>query len=122
MSMTRLGRWILFGTALLIVSAWPPQRGSSLLLKAVQLVADPTGTLPFLPEQLGFGLSDDPQAVELHDELVRRYDVALASGPVMRTRLAMKVAGDPFDRATERQVLLLLGVIVAFLTLRRKAS
>jgi len=120
-SMTRLGRWILFVTALLIVSAWPPQQGRSLLLKTAQLVADPTGTLPFLPEQLGFGLSDDPQAVDMRDELVRRYDVALASGPVMRTRLALKVAGDPFDRATERQVLLVAGVVIAFLTLSRKA-
>lgn len=118
MAVSRRGRWILFLTALLIVIAWPPERGSSLAIKATRLAVDPTGTLPFLPEQLDFGLSDDPQAVELRDELVRRYDIALASGPLTRARLTLKTAVDPFDKTTERQVLLVLGVVVAFLVVR----
>lgn len=118
MAVSRRGAWLLFLTALVIVAAWPPERGSSLALKATRLAADPTGSLPFLPEQLDFGLSDDPQAVEMRDELVRRYDVAFASGPVMRARLALKSAVDPFDKTTERQMLLVLGVVVAFVVLR----
>lgn len=118
MTLTRRGWWILLTTALLIVCAWPPERGQSLLLKGVHRAADPWGTLPFLPEQLDFGLSDDPQAVELRDELVRRYDVALASGPLTRARLSLKVLDDPFDRATERQILLLLGVVLTFLVVK----
>lgn len=118
MAVARRGAWVLFLTALVIVAAWPPDRGSSLALKATRFAVDPTGSLPFLPEQLDFGLSDDPQAVELRDELVRRYDIALASGPLMRARLALKTATDPFDKPTERQLLLVLGVVVAFVVLR----
>lgn len=118
MTLTRRGWWVLLLTSLVIVCAWPPQQGLSLLLKATHRVVDPSGTLPFLPEQLDFGLSDDPQAVEMRDALVRRYDVALASGPLMRARLALKTAKDPFDRATERQVLLLVGVLVTFLVVK----
>ena len=109
---------VFFLTALLIVIAWPPREGFSLAVKGTHLLVDPTGTLPFLPQQLDFGLSDDPQAVELRDELVRRYDIALASGPIMRARLALRNAGEPFDRTTERQLLLVFGVVVAFLVVR----
>lgn len=122
MTLTRRGWWILLVTALLIVGAWPPERGQSLLLKGVHRAVDPTGALPFLPEQLDFGLSDDPQAVELRDELVRRYDVALASGPLTRARLSLKVIDDPFDRATERQALLVFGVVMVFVVLRPKGK
>lgn len=118
MTLSGRGRWLLFLTALLIVVCWPPERGSSLAITVTRFAVDPAGTLPFLPEQLDFGLSDDPQAVELRDELVRRYDVALSQGPLMRARLALKTATDPFDKTTERQVLLLFGVVVAFLVLR----
>lgn len=118
MMLTRRGWWTLLVTALLVVCLWPPERGQSLVLKGVHRAVDPSGTLPFLPEQLDFGLSDDPQAVALRDELVRRYDVALASGPLTRARLSLKVVDDPFDRATERQALLVFGVVMAFVVLR----
>lgn len=120
MAVSRRRAWVLFLVVVLIVVVWPPERGSSLAIKATRLAVDPAGTLPFLPEQLDFGLSDDPQAVEMRDELVRRYDVAIASGPLTRARLSLKTAVDPFDKTTERQVLLLLGVVVAFLVMRPK--
>ncbi len=82
---------------------------------------DPSDTLPILPPQLGFGLSDDPQAVEIRDDLVRRYDQAYRSDSLTRQRLLLKVAEDPLDRTTERQLLLLLGVVVAFVVWRRGA-
>lgn len=118
MSPTRAGSWVLFLAALAIVVAWPPAQGRSLLVKAVNRAVDPADSLPVLPPQLGFGLSDDLQAVEMRDEMVRRYDEMFALGGISRARLRLKVAEDPFDPVTERQFLLVLGVVVAFLTLR----
>jgi hypothetical protein len=112
-------RWILFLTVLFIVAAWPPERGRSALMKGVNWIVDPTGSLPILPPQLGFGLSDDLRAVEERDALVHQYDTAYNSGALMRRRLELKVATDPFEPASERQLLLILGVVVAFLVLRR---
>jgi hypothetical protein len=118
---TRAGVTILFVTALFIVAAWPPEKGQSLLVKAVHWAVDPTGSLPLLPEQLGFGLSDDVVAVEARDAEVRQYDALFARDAFTRWRLQMKVAEDPFNPATERQWLLVLGVVVAFLTVRHTA-
>jgi hypothetical protein len=103
---------------LIIVCAWPPRDGRSLVLKGVNWAADPGNVLPVLPPQLGFGLSDDPIAVEAHDALVRRYDELYDQGELMRTRLRLKVARDPFEPTTARQLLLVGGVVVAFLVLR----
>lgn len=121
MRLTRTGSWLLLATALFIVAAWPPDKSRSLLVKGVNWAADPTGTLPILPEQLGFGLSDDVNAVEARDAMVRRYDELFNRGGLTRSRLQLKVAEDRFDPSTERQWLLLLGVVVAFLTLRHRA-
>ena len=118
MSPTRAGSWVLLLSALAIVVAWPPAQGRSLLVKAVNRAVDPADSLPVLPPQLGFGLSDDVQAVEMRDEMVRRYDEKFALGGITRARLELKVAEDPFDPVTERQLLLVFGVVVAFLTLR----
>jgi len=115
---TRAGSWILFLAVLFIVIAWPPAQGRSLMVKAVNRAVDPADALPVLPPQLGFGLSDDVQAVEMRDEIVRRYDQMYALGGVTRARMQLKVADDPFDPSTERQLLLVFGVVVAFLTLR----
>jgi len=117
-SLTRAGSWVLFLTVLVIVVAWPPAAGRSLMVKAVNRAVDPADSLPILPPQLGFGLSDDPQAVEMRDEIVRRYDQMFALGGITRARLRLKVAEDPFNPVTERQLLLVFGVVVAFLTLR----
>ncbi len=111
--------WVLFVSALLIVAAWPPEKGRSLLVKTLNWAVDPGDNLPVLPAQLGFGAGDDVRAVEARDEEVRRYDQYLARGGFARTRLQLKVAADPFDPVTERQLLLVAGVIVAFLVLRR---
>ena len=118
MTPTRGGLWVLFVTALLMVVAWPPRDERSVAIKLVNWAVDPSGVLPILPPQLGYGLSDDPHAVEERDAIVRQYDELYARGGITRARLQLKVAGDPFNRATERQALLLLGVVVLFLTLR----
>ena len=119
MTVTRRGSWILLLTALLMVATWPPDKGRSLVVKALNWSVDPADTLPVLPPQLGFGLSDDVQAVEIRDEMVRRYDELFNRDALTRTRLELKVAEDPFNPATERQLLLVLGIIVAFLTVKR---
>lgn len=119
MTPTRGGLWVLFVAALLIVIAWPPRDERSVAIKLVNWAVDPTGVLPILPPQLGYGLSDDPHAVEERDAIVRRYDDLYSLGGVTRARLRLKVAGDPFNRATERQALLLFGVVVAFVVARR---
>jgi hypothetical protein len=117
--LTAVRWWILFMTAIFVIAAWPPAEGRSLLTKAVAWAVDPLGRLPMLPEQLGLGLGDDPQAVEARDAEVRRYDDLFNSGPWMRTRLQLKTATDPFDPTTERQVLLLGATAIAFLLLKR---
>ena len=121
MTLSRSGSWVLFLTALLIVAAWPPDRNRSLAVKAVNWAADPTDSLPILPEQLGFGLSDDVSAVEARDAMVRQYDELFTRDGFTRSRLGLKVAADPLNPSTERQLLLLLGVVVAFLTLSQRA-
>jgi hypothetical protein len=121
-SLTRAGSWVLFLAVLVVVVAWPPAAGRSLAVKAINLAVDPADTLPVLPPQLGFGLSDDVQAVEMRDEIVRRYDQMYALGGITRARMRLKVAEDPFNPVTERQLLLVFGVVVAFVTLRRGAG
>jgi hypothetical protein len=120
-TLTRARSWLLFVTALFMVAAWPPEKDRSLLVKTVNWVADPAGSLPILPEQLGFGLSDDVLAVEARDAQVRRYDELFTRDAFTRWRLETKVAEDPFNPTTERQWLLVLGVLVAFFALRTAA-
>jgi hypothetical protein len=110
--------WTLLLTALFIVIAWPPAGDKSLALKLTNWAVDPANSLPTLPGPLPPGRSDDREAVEAHDLQVRMYDELYARGGWSRTRLRLKVAGDPFNPATERQVLLGIGTLIAFLTWR----
>jgi len=99
---------------LAVVAAWPPREGKSLAVKIINWAADPTGQLPILPPQLGMGLGDDPHVVDLRDAEVRRYDELFNRGGLTRRRLELKVATDPYDPVTERQLLLVVGVLVWF--------
>lgn len=100
-------------SALLLVALWPPEGGRSLAVQAVRWAADPSGALPVLPDQLPVGMGDDPQAVEVRDEMVRAYDAAWDAGRVTRLRLQMKSAREPLPPATLRQILLAAGVLLA---------
>ena len=115
---TRAAAWVLFLVALGIIVVWPPANDKSLAVKFTNWVVDPRGRLPILPPQLGLGLGDSPEAVEARDAEVRMYDTLYAQGGWTRARLELKVAEDPFNPATERQVLLLFGVCAAFLAWR----
>jgi hypothetical protein len=113
--------WLLAIVAVFIVCAWPPSDGKSLAAKFVNWVVDPRGELPVLPEQLPLGLGDDPDAVAAHDLQTQQYDAMYLRGGWTRKRLELKVANDPFDPSTERQVLTAIGVMTAFVAWRMAA-
>ena len=66
------------------------------------------------PPQLGYGVRDDPQAVQARDAQVRRYDELYNQGGWTRTRLELKVADDPLNASTERQLLLAVAAVAVF--------
>jgi len=110
--------WTLLTVALLIVVLWPPSEDRSLGVKFVNWVVDPGDQLPTLPGPLAFGQGDDPSAVDAHDLQTRMYDELYARGGWTRTRLELKVASDPFNPSTERQLLIAIGVVAAFIVWR----
>jgi hypothetical protein len=105
--------WALVVVALFIVAVWPPAEDQSLAVKFVNWAVDPWDTLPVLPEQLGLGIGDDPNAVAEHDMQVQHYDELYMKGGWTRKRLELKVAKDPFNPSTERQLLIGFGVLTA---------
>ena len=110
--------WILAVCAVLIVTAWPPSEGKSLAAKFVNWAVDPMNQLPTLPDQLSLGSGDDPDAVNARDMQVQQYDALYLKGGWTRKRLELKVARDPFNPSTERQLLVGLAVATAFLVWR----
>ena len=110
--------WLLVVVALLIVSVWPPSDDHSLAVKFVNWAVDPWGELPILPDQLALGRGDDPDAVNVRDLQVQQYDALYLKGGWTRRRLLLKVARDPINPSTERQVLTAIGVLTAFVVWR----
>jgi hypothetical protein len=104
--------------ALLVIGMWPPDSDKSLAVKFLNWAVDPLGALPVLPTQLGYGMGDDPQAVEERDAEVRRYDDLHNRGGWTRRRLELKVAADPLNPATERQLLLAVAAVAVFVVWR----
>ena len=90
-------------------------------MKAVNYLADPTDSLPRLPGPLALGVDDDADAVAEHDGMTMDYERLYDSSWWMRTRLELKVARDPFNPSTERQLLVAFGVIAALLVWRLDA-
>ena len=115
---TDLQWWLLVIVALFVVMAWPPRDDQSLAVKLVNWAVDPGGQLPTLPDQLALGKGDDPDAVYARDLQVQKYDALYLKGGWTRRRLELKVARDPFNPATERQLLVGLAVITALLVWR----
>jgi hypothetical protein len=107
--------WFLLVVALLIVFLWPAGDSKSLALKFVNWAVDPWDELPILPPPLPLRAGDDPQAVEFHDIQTQQYDAVYQRGGWPRMRLTLKVADDPLDPSTERQMLTALAVVAAFL-------
>ena len=109
---------MLLVAALLVVALWPASDERSLAVTFVNWAVDPFDRLPTLPPPLTFGQGDDVAAVEAHDSEVRVYDELSGRGGWTRLRLELKVAHDPFNPTTTRQVLVALGVLTAFLIWR----
>ena len=114
--------WFLITVALLIVFAWPPDGDKSLAVKAVNWAVDPRGELPTRPPPLAIEYSDDPDVLTEHAIQLQDYDSLYAQGGWARKRLELKVASDPFNPATERQLLTGIAVAVAFLAWRAGAT
>ena len=116
--------WVLVVAALFITCAWPPSRpgplgnDKSLAMKFVNWAVDPRGELPVMPPPFTFANGDDPDAVMEHDTQTLNYGVLYLKGGWTRRRLQLKVAGDPFNPSTERQLLVALGVATVFLVWR----
>jgi hypothetical protein len=110
--------WILFVVALLLVAVWPSAEDRSLGLKFVNWAVDPRDRLPILPGPFAEGQGDDLDTVNAHDLQTRMYDELYDKGGWTRLRLELKVASDPFDPGTERQVLTGIGVVTVFLVWR----
>jgi len=106
---------VLVAFAVLLVCIWPPQGDRSLAVKLLNWTVDPRDELPVLPGPFALGAGDDPDAVAEHDAQVQAYDILYAKGGWTRRRLEWKVARDPFNAATERQIILALGIVTAFL-------
>jgi len=102
---------IISAVAALLVLAWPPDQGRSLIVKAADWMVDPTGSLPTFPPPLPMGLDDDGDAVAAHDTLEREYYRVRDSSAIARWRMDMKTARDPFEPQTERQLLVALAVL-----------
>jgi hypothetical protein len=92
---------ILWTVAVLVILAWPPDRGRSLLVKAINRAADPFNSLPALPPPMG--LDYDGDAVAAHDRQESEFSRVYASGRITRWRMDLKTARDPIDPQTERQ-------------------
>jgi len=115
---TNVQWWLIVIVALFVVCAWPPGDDKSLAVKFVNWAVDPRSQLPILPDQLALGIGDDPDAVYARDLQVQKYDALYLKGGWTRTRLELKVARDPFDASTERQLLVGLAVVTALLVWR----
>ena len=114
--------WLLVIVALLIVCVWPPRDDKSLAVKFVNWAVDPRDELPVLPDQLALGLGDDPDAVAAHDLQTQQYDALYLKGGWTRKRLELKVATDPFNPSTERQVLAMAAVAAGLLFWRLRGE
>ena len=102
---------VIWSVAVLLILAWPPEKGRGLAVKGVNFLADPTHSLPVLPEQLPIGLDDNGDAVAAHDAEEAEYYRQYESSRVTRLRLMLKTTYDPFDVTTERQILAGIGIL-----------
>src|SRR5881397_3915118 len=85
------------------------QRGD----KSSELAGRSNNSLPALPDQLPIGLDDNGDAVAAHDAQEAEYYRQYANSGVTRLRMTLKVASDPFDPSTERQILAGIGILSA---------
>jgi len=112
--------WVGLGiVAVLIILAWPPSEGRSLAVKGLNWMADPAAVLPPRPEPLAMGVDDDADVVTAHDLAENAYESLVQRSELTRLRLQLRDFADPLNPSTERQILVILGVVGAVVVLRR---
>ncbi len=107
--------------AAILVCFWPStdeDDNRSLALKFVGWVADPAHSLPHEPETLGFAEGDDVAAVDAQAVQQERYDKVYNGSAFGRLRLRLRDAQEPLEPATERQILVAVGVLGGLLVWR----
>ena len=109
---------VIWLAAVVLIVAWPLPEGGCLGLRTARWLADPANALPSLPEPLPMGLGDNGDAVAAHDEQETEYYRLYESSRMMRARLRLKVAEDPWDPSLERRVLTGFGILSALLVWR----
>jgi hypothetical protein len=90
-------------------------------VKAANWLADPTNSLPALPERLPIALDDNGDAVAAHDAQEAEYYRQYTGSRVTRLRMTLKTASDPWDPSTERQILAGIGILSALAIWRLNA-
>jgi hypothetical protein len=109
---------VIWTLAVLMILSWPPNEGRSLGVHALNFLVDPTNSLATLPEQLPPGLDDNGDAVAERDAQEAEYYRQYQSSRLTRLRMKLKIASDPFDPSTERQILVGIGVLSLLLIWR----
>jgi hypothetical protein len=104
--------------SVLIVGAWPPRDGKSLAAKFVNWAWIRETSCRRCPISSRSGPATIPDAVNARDMQVQQYDALYLKGGWTRKRLELKVAGDPFDPGTERQLLTVAAVMLALVVWR----
>jgi hypothetical protein len=104
---TRRPPWPLAAALVAVLAlAWPPEQGRSVVVKAINWLADPRGELPRRPAPLARGVDDDADVVTAHDLEEHAYDAMYRESWWSRTRLRLRDAEDPLDPSTERPLLI----------------
>jgi hypothetical protein len=104
---------IIWIVSVLLILCWPPDKGRSLGVKITNWLADPGNTLPAMPAPLPIALDDNGDAVTEHDALEAEYHRQFEGSALIRLRISLKEAKDPFDPSTERQILAGIGILSA---------
>ena len=104
---------VIWFAAVVAILAWPSADGRSLGLKAAGWLVDPGGTIAELPPPLPMSMGDNGDAVTAHDMLEQEYYRQRDRSRLTRFRMDVREATDPFEPATQRQVIAGLVVLGA---------
>lgn len=117
----RKAQWrLIWIVTIVMIFSWPPEHGRSLAVIVGNWVADPGNSLVTMPAPLPMGLGDDGDAVTAHDMQESEYYRQYESSAWIRLRMKLKSAADPFDTATQRQVLVGIAILSVLVIWRLK--
>jgi hypothetical protein len=114
--------WPLVATlAAAVALAWPPDRGPSALVRAINWIADPAGQLPRRPEPLAMGVDDDADVVTAHDTEEAAYEAMHDRSALLRARFWLRDVTDPMEPSAERPLLVAIGAVGALVAFTVRA-